>query len=176
MFKFYNKHKRLNHTAHEIYGSIVAQSRQPVFYADWNVPDTLEGRFEVLVVHMSLFIHRMKHSHKDGEALGQRVAEVFIDDIDGSFREMGVGDLAVPKHMKAASEAYLGRLLAYSAAFDGGCEDELQAVILRNIGGIDNSKALDIEKMAGYMTRSAAILSAQGIDEISSGTVKFAEF
>ena len=175
MFKFYNVNKRLNATAHEIHGSIVAQTRKPVFYANWCVPDTVEGQFEVLVVHLSLVIRRMNGGGAEMVSLGQRVAEAFIEDLDDSFREMGVGDLTVPKRMKAASEAYHGRLLAYSDALDSDNGAALCAALERNIEGGADAPAPDIKLMTDYIMRSAARLSTLGLEEISIGRDIFAE-
>ena len=174
MFKIYGKNRRLNATAHEIYGSIVAQTRKPVFYADWCVPDTVEGRFDVLVVHLSLVVRRLNAGKEEDATLGQRVAEAFIEDMDDTFREMGVGDLAVPKRMKAASEAYNGRLLAYSEALDGGNMTELMAALTRNMSVAPEGPAPDCERLAAYMEASASKMSTLGLDEISKGHDIFA--
>ena len=175
MFKSYYKNKQLKNTAHEIYGSIVAQSRKPVFYATWNIPDTIEGRFEVLVMHMALFIHRMDQIGPDGASFGQLVAEAFIDDLDGSFREMGVGDLAVPKRMKAASEAYLGRLLTYNGALKNKNRAELVIGISRNMINDENRETAQVDALADYMLRSSDRLGTQELDQVLSGQLVFAD-
>ena len=75
-----------------IYSAIVAQARQPVFYAGFGVPDTLEGRFEMLLVHAYLFVRRLK-GDPAAEETARQVIETMFDDMDRSLREIGVGDL-----------------------------------------------------------------------------------
>ena len=177
MFKYYNKKKRMKHTAHEIYGSIVAQARMPVFYADWRVPDTVEGRFEMLVLHMALVICRLNHGMQDGpRQLGRLVAEAFIDDLDDSFREMGVGDLAVPKRIKKASEAYLGRLRAYGAALDNASLETLANALTRNIAANDEIGPVGTQALADYMLRSSRALNNLAFDQMCCGPIEFADF
>ena len=175
MFKFYNNKKRLNQIAYELYGSIVAQTRKPFFYANWHVPDSVEGRFEVLVIHMSLFIYRLKNETAEGQQLGRLVSEAFIDDLDDSFREMGVGDLAVPKRVKMASEAYFGRLQAYSVGLDDNSDCQLAQTIIRNITGDEGLGVINAEAIGDYMMRSSRILAALDLGAIRHGKLRFAE-
>jgi len=177
MFKYYNQKKRVSRSAHEIYGSIVAQTRMPIFYADWRVPDTVEGRFEVLVLHMALVICRLNEGTQDGSReLGRKVAEAFIDDLDGSFREMGVGDLAVPKRMKTASEAYYGRLRAYGGSLGEVSGAGLADALKRNILSDEELRSVNVAAIADYMLRSSHVLAEIEIEEINNGHVEFANF
>ena len=175
MFKYYNKKKLRKKTAHEIYGSIVTQARKPLFYAQWHIPDTVEGRFELLVMHMSLVLHRLKDGGQETKELGRLVAETFIDDLDNSFREMGVGDLKVPKKMKTASEAYFGRLQSYSAALDGDGDSDMIDTLVRNIDDSESPGPINMSALADYMLRSARVLSELELEEISGRRLVFAE-
>src|SRR6202034_1850226 len=103
-----------NRNIHALYGMIVAQARSRVFYADYGVPDTVEGRFELIVLHLVLLLRRLGPGHR----LGQRVFDAFCRDLDDNLREMGVGDMAVPKHMRRFAEAFYGRQDAYIAALE----------------------------------------------------------
>ena len=92
-------------TARSLYGSIVTQARSPAFYARWGVPDTAEGRFEMIALHLVLVLRRLAEEGAAGHRLARALTEVFAVDIDDSLREMTIGDLAVPR----AGEARSGR-------------------------------------------------------------------
>ena len=111
---------------HGLYGAIVAQARSPVFYTHYGVSDSVEGRFELIVLHLMLVLRRLSAnwvaaSEREpalgpGSAVGQRLFDVFCRDLDDNLREMGVGDLAVPRRMRQFGEAFYGRQAAYAAA------------------------------------------------------------
>jgi cytochrome b pre-mRNA-processing protein 3 len=117
----------------ELYGAIVAQARSPAFYRDYGVPDTVQGRFDLIVLHLVLLIDRLGGGTDAGRGIGQRLFDVFCHDLDGNLREMGVGDLAVPKRMRGFGEAFYGRQAAYLAAFAAADERELEKALRRNI-------------------------------------------
>jgi len=119
-------------TIQGLYGAIVAQARKPGFYADYGVADTPEGRFDMILLHLILFVRRLRPETAPIRALGQRVFDLFCRDMDHIFREMGIGDLAVRKHMRRVAEAFYGRAAAYDAAIEGG-DEQLTAVLTRNI-------------------------------------------
>lgn len=117
----------------ELYGAIVAQARRPAFYRDYGVPDTVQGRFDLIVLHLVLLIDRLGRGADAGRGIGQRLFDVFCRDLDDNLREMGVGDLAVPKRMRGFGEAFYGRQAAYLAAFAASDERELEKTLRRNI-------------------------------------------
>src|SRR5262249_51919508 len=96
-------------TIASLYGTIVAQARAPVFYQIYGVPDTVNGRFEMIVLHAVLLLRRLSTEPEPGRVLGQRIFDRFCEDMDANLREMGVGDLAVPRTMKRFGEAFYGR-------------------------------------------------------------------
>ena len=107
-------------TIERLYGGIVAQSRHPYFYAVLSVPDTPEGRFEMLVLHTVLVCHRLKGGSEAERAMSQDVFDAFLADMDAAMREMGVGDLTVPKRMKKIGvqpSFLMNHLRLYGAAF-----------------------------------------------------------
>ena len=113
-----------------LYGAIVAQARTPALYADFHVPDTLEGRFEMVVLHTALVVRCLGEGDQQGRAIGQEVFDLFCKDMDRSLRDLGVGDLAVPKRMRRMAEAFYGRSAAYDSALAGG-RPELAAALRR---------------------------------------------
>src|SRR3981081_1978186 len=109
----------LRGTIEAIYGMIVAQAREPLFYRALAVPDTVNGRFDLLVLHLWMVLRRLKPIG-GGTGLSQALFDRFCEDMDGNLREMGVGDLTVPKRMQAFGEAFYGRTAAYDLALSEG--------------------------------------------------------
>src|SRR6478735_9476386 len=99
-------------TISTLYGTIVAQARLPCFYREYGVPDTVDGRFDLLVLHLAFVLDRLADEPQLRE-LGQALFDHFCTDMDRNLREMGVGDLSVPKHMQRVGEAFYGRAQAY---------------------------------------------------------------
>ena len=95
-------------TIETIYGMIVTQAREPSFYRDMAVPDTVNGRFDLLVLHLWLVLRRLRTTEA-AASLSQALFDRFCNDMDDNLREMGVGDLTVPKRMQAFGEAFYGR-------------------------------------------------------------------
>jgi cytochrome b pre-mRNA-processing protein 3 len=119
-----------------LYGTIVAQARSPTFYRDYGVSDTVNGRLELIILHLALVLRRMYAAPGPLQKLGQELFDHFCQDMDDNLREMGIGDLAVPKHMRRVGDAYYGRAKAYDAALDApGAEaaDALAQALSRNI-------------------------------------------
>lgn len=132
MFRWLTRSPRSD-TIRGLYGAIVAQARTRAFYADYGVADTPGGRFDMLVLHLVLFVRRMRREPASIRGLGQGVFDLFCRDMDHSFREMGIGDLAVPKHMRRVAEAFYGRAAAYDDSIDRPEEEPLAAALARNI-------------------------------------------
>jgi cytochrome b pre-mRNA-processing protein 3 len=106
-------------TATELYGSIVTQARNPVFYGSFGVADVAEKRYEMIVLHIVLVLERLRGLGAQGEAISQGLVEAFVRDLDGSMREMAVSDTKVPSKVKKAAGGLLDRDVLYRSAFDG---------------------------------------------------------
>jgi cytochrome b pre-mRNA-processing protein 3 len=159
-----------NRTIASFYGTIVAQARLPVFYAAFGVPDTVQGRFDLIVLHLVLLLRRLAKTTV-GPSLGQRLFDRFCSDLDDNLREMGVGDLAVPKHMRRFGEAFYGRQAAYLAALDATDERDFENALARNIlTEADIGKAACLARYARAVVRA---LDAQQEDELLRGGVTF---
>src|SRR5215208_2944217 len=131
--RFLRHDRRSGRIAPALYGAIVAQARVPDFYARLGVPDSVDGRFEMVVLHLALVLRSLRDADEGTRALGQEVFDIFCVEMDRSLREMGVGDLSVPKRMKRMGEAYYGRAAAYDAALDKGDRAALAAAVRRNL-------------------------------------------
>jgi cytochrome b pre-mRNA-processing protein 3 len=119
--------------AHSLYGAIVTQAREPVFYRDFGVADTVDGRFDMIVLHAFLVFEKLKSLGPKGAALAQDVVDLFFLDMDRSLREMGVGDLAVPKRVRTMAESFAGRSTAYHDAVAKGDRGAFAVAIGRNL-------------------------------------------
>lgn len=134
-------------TIEAIYGMIVTQAREPIFYRDLGVPDTVNGRFDLLLLHLWLLLRRLRTVQGlpyGATALSQALFDRFCEDMDDNLREMGVGDQTVPKRMRAFGEAFYGRVQAYDQAMASDGE-ALAAAICKNIlngTGIDQARRL----------------------------------
>jgi cytochrome b pre-mRNA-processing protein 3 len=163
-------------TIHALYGAIVAQARSPAFYADYRVPDTVEGRFDLIVLHLVLLLNRLgrraEASRGLGQALiGQELFDAFCRDLDANLREMGVGDLAVPKRMQAFAEAFYGRQAVYLAALDGADERVFEKALARNIFAAGNDAGA--AQLARYARAAVTSLDAQDDSALIGGDVVF---
>ena len=95
-----------------LYGHIRDVARDPLIYRLGQAPDTLDGRFTILVLHLAFVIRRLKDAGREARALSQDLFEVFIHDMDQGMREAAVGDLAVPKRLKKMMRVWYGHLRA----------------------------------------------------------------
>jgi cytochrome b pre-mRNA-processing protein 3 len=171
-----------NRNIHGLYGAIVAQARSPVFYTHYGISDSVEGRFELIVLHLVLVLRRLGAkgaaasghgpSLGPGSAVGQRLFDVFCRDLDDNLREMGVGDLAVPRKMRQFGEAFYGRQAAYGTALAAADPQELEKALARNIlGELDAGEKA--APLARYMRAAAAQLDAQPEDSLIAGRAVF---
>jgi cytochrome b pre-mRNA-processing protein 3 len=146
-------------TIEAIYGMIVTQAREPLFYRDLGVPDTVNGRFDLLVLHLWMVLRRLTQT-EGGARLSQMLFDHFCEDMDANLREMGVGDLTVPKRMQAFGEAFYGRAAAYDLAVAAGAEPLAQA-LCKNI--LDGGKIENARRLAFYV--GVAITALAGLDD-----------
>ncbi|QRG09763.1 ubiquinol-cytochrome C chaperone [Xanthobacter dioxanivorans] len=162
-------------TIERLYGAIVAQSRRAEFYTDFGVPDTMEGRFELLLLHTVLVCHRLKDGTELERALSQEVFDAFAADMDRTLREMGVGDLSVPKKMKKIGAAFYGRAAAYDSALAQAGGDALAQAVARNIlNQKDGAPGADAAALAVYIRDAAEGLRATPFDALARGDLPLA--
>lgn len=157
--------------ARSLYGSIVTQARSRGFYAGWGVPDTAEGRFEMIALHLVLVLHRLAGTDAPGRRLGQALTEAFVADLDDSLREMTVGDLAVPRHVKRAVAALHDRHAAYRAALAASSDNPLSAAIQARLAGAGAIRNLDAAQLCGYIREAKHRLDLLPGIEVLAGRV-----
>lgn len=148
--------KQATEAVYAIYAAIVAQSRQPRFYADWGVPDTVTGRFDMICLHMALLFGRLRREGKEVSAFAQAVFDLFFKDMDRSLREMGVTDIGVPKKIQKMGNMFYGLLINLNEAMDRADRAEVEAVIRRNL--FDDSDGAAVADLTAYLFDEAARL------------------
>ncbi|MCK7611919.1 ubiquinol-cytochrome C chaperone family protein [Roseibium sediminicola] len=162
--------RRSRDAEHKVYCEIVAQARQPVFYTDFLVPDTIDGRFDLIVAHAVLFFRRLRGGGKDVAEFSQDVFDLFFQDMDASLREMGVSDTRVPKKVKVMGEAFYGRADAYVPAIEDNDAARLSEALGRNIF-TDTPEPLAQMRLAQYMLQASRDLETQPIEAFLKGDV-----
>jgi cytochrome b pre-mRNA-processing protein 3 len=155
-----------------LYGMIVAQARSPEFYRGYGVPDTVEGRLDMIVLHMVLVLRQLTLTHGVLPPAGQRLFDRFCQDMDDNFREMGVGDFGVPKRMQKVGEAFYGRAKVYEGALLDEKPEALEAAVSRNVFGAPEP-ALGARRLAAYMRDVAARLSKRDTDALTAAKFEF---
>jgi cytochrome b pre-mRNA-processing protein 3 len=151
IFNLFRRDRRRTVIA-SLYARIATASREPGLYGNLGVPDTLEGRFEALSLHMILALRAMRELPSPADEVALDLTDAFFRDLDASLREMGVGDTAVPKRMKKLGEAFYGRARVYDAALNAGDEEAFAAALGRNVMG---GEAIGGEALARPLARYA---------------------
>jgi cytochrome b pre-mRNA-processing protein 3 len=154
-----------------LYDLIVAQARSPGFYRDYGVSDTLDGRFEMVILHLFLMLHRLETAGNEGAALGQQVFDLFCQDMDENLREIGISDLKVPKEMRRIGEAYYGRTRAYAPALQD--KERWPTVLARNV--IGSAEPAAAVRLARYVEAVTQRLESQELAALERGVVAFPE-
>lgn len=171
-FPFFRK-VRITEPVLGVYTAIVAQSRRPVFYAEWGVPDTVTGRFDMISLHMAFVFRRLRSDDKATREFAQNLFDCFFADMDRSLREMGVGDLSVGKRIAKMSSLFYGLLGHLSTALDNDDRAELESVLARNIYAGEPHH--ELASLADYVLLMDDLLSTQNVATIMSGTVTFGD-
>ncbi|WP_119165506.1 ubiquinol-cytochrome C chaperone family protein [Algihabitans albus] len=166
--------RRGDEAARALYDTIVIQARQPGFYTDMAIPDSVDGRFELLALHSFLVFHRLKQDRSATEDLSQRLFDIMAFHLDQSVRNSGAGDHGSATRLKAMGEALMGRYRAYEQALAAREPSDLEAALTRNLyGSGDQPSPLQIQGMAAYLRREKRDLSDQAIAELLVGRIVF---
>jgi cytochrome b pre-mRNA-processing protein 3 len=161
--------------AHRLYGDLVGRARSPAFFRDLGVPDTPEGRFEMIGLHAALILLRLRREGAAGRALGQALFDLMIADLDQSLRELGIGDLGVGRQVKRLAGKFYARLHALDVALgDGAAADRLGPMLRANVWGGGREPVADqVATLADYLVRSARCLESQSACALLRGEGAF---
>ncbi|MDX1710332.1 MAG: ubiquinol-cytochrome C chaperone family protein [Rhodovibrionaceae bacterium] len=172
LFGLFRKSSTEHEAARNLYDAAVKQARRPEFYRDLGVPDSLDGRFEMIVLHVFLVMHRLKSARSGVNDLSQALYDTLFSDMDRSLREMGAGDLGVAPRVKKMVQGFGGRVQAYDRALEQD-DAALREAIARNIYGTVEADSRSLERMAAYVRAQVGALSRQDIARLSAGEVAF---
>ncbi|TVR98717.1 MAG: hypothetical protein EA406_06015 [Rhodospirillales bacterium] len=160
--------------ARRLYVAAVQQARQPAFYLSCGVPDTPDGRFDMIVIHVALLMRRLKQDHPATALLSQALFDLMFADMDQNLREMGVGDVSVGGRIKAMAKGFYGRLAAYDLGLGGNAPDgALEGALRRNLYRKSTPEVDLVVAVADYMRREAGALATLATDTITRGDVRF---
>ena len=159
-----------------LYRAAAAQAREPAFYREAHAPDTVEGRFELYMIHVILLAMRLRGQGKAAAETSQVMFDAFLRGLDDAMREMGVGDLSVGKKMRRLGEAFYGRAKRYDESI--GDHAELRALVRRTLYA--DMEGADAEAGAGavaaYAAGAHAELQAQPLEALLAGEAHFPTF
>ena len=157
-----------------LYVRLMDRSREPGFYLNCGVPDTLDGRFDMLVLHAFMVLDRLAGEGEREDALVQALIDRLFADMDVTLREMGVGDLSVGKKVKRMAEAFYGRSRAYREGLASPDAGALEEALRRNLYRTEAGTPEQVAAMADYIRRECAQLAERPVDELlADGGLQF---
>lgn len=171
-FKFYKNRKRKANIIASIYLQAVKQARNKYFYENLGIPDTVDGRFDMIILHLLLVIRKLRKRPEETLFLSQGLVDYMFDDMDRNLREMGVGDLSVGKQVKKMAKAFYGRAEYWEDALKNSTESLKNALM----DTIYRSSTPDIEQLdtfTNYIISNDKFIKNQQISSILTGNVEF---
>ena len=176
MFNRLFKKDAMKEPARKVYLALLEASRRPFLFGPEGAPDTVDGRFDMIVLHAVLVFRRLRPEGEAGKHFNQLIFDILFDDMDAGLREMGTGDLSVGKRIKEMGEAFYGRATAYEPALDQGDEETLALILERNLFAADEDEAPPetagpaARRIAAYALAAERHLSDQDASAILQGT------
>lgn len=166
--------KSMKAAAAGLYQSAVVQSRDPLFYENLGVADTMDGRFDLITMHVFLILERLRQAGPKGKVLSQYLFDHMFRHMELTLREMGIGDMGVPKHMKKMMKAFNGRVHSYHAALNGSDKQSLKLAVARNIYRAEGDELPSAAgQLAEYISSAAGDLLQQDVQTLEAGRVSF---
>lgn len=171
LFNRFRERRQREQAASDLYLSAVEQARRPVYYTAFGVPDTLEGRYDMIVLHVWMVMRRLTRA--GAEPVARALVELMFTDMDRNLREMGVTDLRVGKRVLNMAEAFYGRAGAYDRALEAEEAGALTAALERNVFQSGKSGEGDPAALARHVQAQLAFLETQDGDAMTQGKVAF---
>ena len=164
MLQWFRRRAERSRRAGELYGGVVTAARQPFFYKDMGVPDTPEGRFELVALHLFLALEALKQRGPQQLEVTRQTIEAFVSDMDDCMREMGVGDFTVPKKVKRAAAAFYERAGAYRRGLSEAQKSVLEKSLSTYVFAGRQEDGNGLSALAGYVRNAASALAAEQFD------------
>ena len=170
LFAGWRQRRERTRLAEALYATLVDRARQPALYAEWGVPDTPDGRLEMVTCHVATTLSRLAQEGEEGRELAQALFDAMFTDVDRSLREMGVGDLSVGKKVKAIASSFFGRAADLDRALADSDQAAIERLLLRNVyvTGVAPSGEL-IAGLAAYLLDWYGRLTATPASELLAG-------
>ncbi len=163
--------RRRDRTARALYGHAVDQARLPIFYTSIGVPDTIEGRFDLLSLHVGLLCRRLARTGLAGQHLAQALFDTMFSDMEDNLREIGVSETGLGRSVKTMAKGFLGRAESYGRALDG--DEDLEAVLRRNLYAGAETAPGQVEAMSAYVEAAMGKLESCGYEDIAGAAGLF---
>lgn len=161
--------KRDTRAVERLYEGVAAASRAPFLYTHFEVPDTLEGRFDSLTLHAMLVMRRLRALPAPADAVSQDLVDILFREVDRGLREIGIGDLSIPKKMKLFAKTFYGRAKLFDEALDNGGDAPLADALARNVG----ADAQRLSQFARHIRHVDATMANYDLERILSGAPLF---
>lgn len=171
MFGLFGRKKTNAAIVNRQYELLTIAARRDIFYTHFNVPDTVMGRFNLLTIHLTLYLRMTKDAGEPVEALAQELVDAFFEDIDHSIRELGIGDASVPKRMKKLAKMFYGRAESYGVSLDENNQNALIAALERNI--YPEEEAPDLSRLAQEMVHIDETFKNVDQQDMARGKITF---
>jgi cytochrome b pre-mRNA-processing protein 3 len=154
-----------------VYETLLNRVNTAVFYTQWDVPDTLDGRFDLLCLHMFLVMEHMLAVADQGQAkaFNQALFDVMFANMDQTLRQRGIGDMGVPKHMRRMMKGFNGRMHAYAAVIND--DSALEETVRRNIYNDDTNNEHGVKMLLRYVRNLRHALDSQNIEDMMNGQI-----
>jgi cytochrome b pre-mRNA-processing protein 3 len=169
----FSSRTRVRNAAHRLYTHLVAQARRPEFYLAGGVPDTVEGRFEMISLHVYLALRRLRGADAEGRKLSQYLFDAMFDDMDRNLREMGTGDLGVGRKVKGLAKVFYGRVRVYDRALDGTDAGALEEALAANVFADADAPQTRVAALAEYLRREDENAKAWRMEDLVDGRAAF---
>jgi len=172
MFQIFSKNRKSDTVPEQIYGIVVARARDPLFFTQFGLPDTVMGRFELLALHIFLFSRRMKQQGS-GRALelSQAVFDLFVQDVERALRELGIGDTSVPKRKKKMIRSFYGQIEDFDAPLTENDTDLLADRLNQRFYESANTDTSNL--FASYVSDTSQALAAQDFELLLAGRLEW---
>lgn len=169
--KFFSKTAHRRESADKLYLTLVALAREPRFYTDLGVPDTVDGRFEMLSLFVYLALRRLRREGEGAARFSQDLFDTMFADLDQSLRELGAGDLGVAPRIKRMAEGFYGRIAAYDKALEEG-DEALGHTLRRNLYGTVTPGEPMVSRMADVLRRLDGVFAGLPLEALHAGELE----
>lgn len=159
--------------AQALYNKVVNQARNPVIFQKFAIPDTVEGRFESLALHLFIVLNTLKRRHEPATLeISQHLCDMFVADMDHSLRSMSMSEGKINTHIKKFVEGFYGRLVAYDQAFAEEKQKGLLQSLQKNIYGYNNSPLDMAQGLSDYAITQIALMDLKPITDLEFVTLE----